>query len=88
MNDFACNEETYEKANVVAGFQKSELQPPEKTILEMMQDKLGNMKMLDIGVGAGRTTVHFAPLVQEYVGIDYSENMIKACKSSFPNKRL
>ena len=41
------------------------------------------MKMLDIGVGGGRTTLHFAPLVKEYVGIDYSQNMIKACQERF-----
>jgi ubiquinone/menaquinone biosynthesis C-methylase UbiE len=38
------------------------------------------MKMLDIGVGGGRTTGHFAPLVKSYIGIDYAEEMIAACK--------
>lgn len=39
--------------------------------------------MLDLGVGGGRTTQHFAPLVGEYVGIDYSPEMIAACKKRF-----
>ena len=39
--------------------------------------------MLDVGVGGGRTTVHFAPLVGSYVGIDYSETMIAACRERF-----
>jgi ubiquinone/menaquinone biosynthesis C-methylase UbiE len=41
--------------------------------------------MLDIGVGAGRTTLHFAPLAKEYVGIDYADNMIRACRRRFPD---
>jgi len=40
--------------------------------------------MLDIGVGGGRTTVHFAPLVRNYIGVDFSEGMIRACRKRFP----
>ncbi len=39
--------------------------------------------MLDIGVGGGRTTEHFAPLVDDYIGIDYSPEMIAACERRF-----
>jgi len=59
------------------------LQKPEKTILNELKSKLTNMKMLDIGVGAGRTTIHFANLTKEYVGIDISENMINECSKKF-----
>jgi ubiquinone/menaquinone biosynthesis C-methylase UbiE len=41
------------------------------------------MSMLDIGVGGGRTTLHFANLVRSYTGIDYSAAMIQACKRRF-----
>ena len=34
--------------------------------------------MLDIGVGGGRTTLHFDKLFKEYIGVDYVESMIKA----------
>lgn len=44
------------------------------------------MKMLDIGVGGGRTTVHFAPLVRQYVGVDYAANMVEACEERFPDR--
>jgi ubiquinone/menaquinone biosynthesis C-methylase UbiE len=37
--------------------------------------------MLDLGVGGGRTTIHFAPLVAEYVATDYAEEMLKACRT-------
>jgi len=58
----------------------------EKTIRDSL--KLKDMAMLDIGVGAGRTTAHFAPLVKEYLGIDYSGPMIEECRRMFPNYRF
>jgi ubiquinone/menaquinone biosynthesis C-methylase UbiE len=64
----------------------AELQPPERAILSSLRDQLPRMKMLDIGVGAGRTTVHFAKTVAEYWGIDYSEAMIAACRRRFPDE--
>ena len=56
----------------------------EQTIIKLLKDKLKNMFMLDIGVGAGRTTPFFAPLVKDYMGIDYIPKMIKTCKRRFP----
>ena len=41
------------------------------------------MRMLDLGVGGGRTTIYFGGLVKEYIGVDYSEQMISACKTRF-----
>lgn len=60
------------------------LQPPERTILETIKEHLRGARMLDIGVGGGRTTLHFAPLVEGYIGVDYSEQMISACRERFP----
>jgi SAM-dependent methyltransferase len=78
------NKNTYEtKAVVVTYAHATGLQEPEKTVLEILRDRLLNMRMLDIGVGGGRTTLHFASVVREYVGIDYSENMIEACTRRF-----
>lgn len=39
--------------------------------------------MLDLGVGGGRTSRHFAPLVADYIGVDYSPEMIAACQQRF-----
>jgi ubiquinone/menaquinone biosynthesis C-methylase UbiE len=65
-----------------------ELQKPESAILEELRNKLPYMKMLDIGVGAGRTTKHFAGLTKEYVGVDYSSTMIKICRQKFPQYKF
>src|SRR5258706_3592254 len=41
--------------------------------------------LLDVGVGGGRTTGYLSATVSRYVGIDYSEEMIRVCKSRFPH---
>jgi ubiquinone/menaquinone biosynthesis C-methylase UbiE len=61
----------------------TELQPSKKAILDRLRDRLRQMKMLDIGVGGGRTTMHFAQAAEEYWAIDYSEEMIAACRERF-----
>ena len=74
------NQRVYESDDVVTFyFEQSSLQEPEATILNEFRNRLPQMRMLDIGVGAGRTTAHFAVLAKEYVGIDYSKKMINAC---------
>lgn len=62
-----------------------DLQKPEKAIIDALREQLPFMRMLDLGIGGGRTTVHFAPLVHEYVGSDYAENMVEACIKRFPH---
>ncbi|MEY3869593.1 MAG: hypothetical protein RLZZ338_3484 [Cyanobacteriota bacterium] len=78
------NKKTYTARGVVQHYaQLRTLQPAEATILELLKNQLVSMKMLDIGVGGGRTTQHFSQLVGEYIGIDYSTNMIAACQKRF-----
>jgi ubiquinone/menaquinone biosynthesis C-methylase UbiE len=61
------------------------LQKPEKTILDLLKKKPALNRLLDVGVGAGRTTEYFAGVTKEYIGIDYSENMIRFCRAKFKN---
>lgn len=78
------NQNTYKTKDVVEYYSKeSDLQPPELTILNLLRDELSEMTMLDIGVGGGRTTLHFAKLVKRYVGVDYSEEMVAVCRKRF-----
>ena len=44
--------------------------------------------MLDLGIGGGRSAVHFAPLVVEYIGTDFSSVMVDACVSRFKKSEL
>ena len=78
------NEIFYEKediVNIIA--QRAFLLKPEQTVLNDLRNQLPNMKMLDIGIGGGRTTAYFSPLTKEYVGIDYSPEMIRVCQRKF-----
>jgi ubiquinone/menaquinone biosynthesis C-methylase UbiE len=78
------NKRVYESEDVIRFYvEQSDLQKPEATILNELRNKLSKMSMLDIGVGAGRTTTHFAVLAKEYLGIDYSNKMINACLEKF-----
>ncbi len=82
----AANVAAYEQADLVQKFYRDRvLHKPEQTILDYLRADLKNMRMLDIGVGAGRTTFYFAELVKEYIGIDAASNMIDACKERFAN---
>ncbi|OKH17431.1 class I SAM-dependent methyltransferase [[Limnothrix rosea] IAM M-220] len=81
------NEATYSAANIINYYAQLELlQPAEQTILDQLRHQLPTIKMLDIGIGGGRTTKHFAPLVESYTGIDYSHGMIEACQKRFQNQ--
>lgn len=89
MMPLPANKTAYEGRRIVQHYvEQNELQKPEQAILNLLADKLGSMKMLDIGVGAGRTTQHFARLVAEYVAVDYAANMIKACEQRFAQAGL
>jgi ubiquinone/menaquinone biosynthesis C-methylase UbiE len=78
------NKKTYASKKVIGYYEKYEgLQKPEQTIFDLLKDELSSMKMLDIGIGAGRTTKHFAPFVKEYTGIDYATGMVKTCKKKY-----
>ena len=80
---------TYEDAAVVAAYGRDGgLQPAERLILKRLQPAIAQMDMLDIGVGAGRTARHFAPLVRSYLGIDYSHAMIEHCRAHQPEVRF
>lgn len=84
------NLDTYKNKKTINYYFNAEgLQLPEQTILKKIESKLVNAKVLDIGVGGGRTTPFFAKHASYYLGIDFSEEFIIHCqkkyKSIFPN---
>ncbi|MBS1894862.1 MAG: class I SAM-dependent methyltransferase [Actinobacteria bacterium] len=67
------------------------LLPAERAVLARLGPGLAETDMLDLGVGAGRTGYTFAPLVNRYVGLDYSPRMIERAKETIgddPNVEL
>jgi SAM-dependent methyltransferase len=67
------------------------LLPAERIVLGLLGPILAETNMLDLGVGGGRTGYTFAPLVNRYVGLDYSPRMIEQAKQMIgddPNVEL
>jgi len=88
-NITSLNKHTFESPDVVEFYTRCEdLTPPEHTILNLLRSRLPQMSVLDIGVGGGRTTKHFAPLSSDYIGVDYSPQMIEACRKKYPELRF
>ena len=57
----------------------------ERAILNQFRDEMPNWRVLDIGVGGGRTTTYLSPRCREYIGIDYSEDMLRSAQRRFPD---
>ncbi len=81
------NLDVFDAPDVVSAYAATEwLQPGEQTILDEFAAQWSSMRLLDIGIGGGRTTQHFAPRVKEYVGVDYAPKMIEVCEKRFPSR--
>lgn len=64
-----------------------QLKDCEQPILDRMRaEGLADMRMLDLGVGGGRTTIHFAPHAREYHGVDLSAPLIEVCRRRFADE--
>jgi SAM-dependent methyltransferase len=69
-----------------------ELMAPERTLIAEMGRSLesrhglplAKARLLDLGIGTGRTTGHLAAACESYVGIDYSAEMVRRAKDRFP----
>ncbi|WP_019402612.1 MULTISPECIES: class I SAM-dependent methyltransferase [unclassified Chelatococcus] len=79
------NQAAYRARSVVSRYRRAEeLQPAEAEVLEMLRDTISNKRILDIGVGGGRTTPYLLDISRDYIGIDYSPEMVRMCREAFP----
>lgn len=62
--------------------------PEEQAFLRDFSDELRGKAMLDIGIGAGRSTRYLLPLSADYIGVDYSPDMVREAAVHFPQARL
>jgi SAM-dependent methyltransferase len=59
---------------------------PERIILEQLAPALQGRAVLDLGVGAGRTTPHLRGMgISRYVGCDVSPGMVAAARGRYPD---
>ena len=62
--------------------------PGELAAVEWARSLFQGQPVLDIGVGAGRTTALLRPLAGDYVGIDSTPEMVAACRRTYPDVRF
>ena len=86
LPEISVNKDSYDSTNIVdvyiktidAGLTNQEL----FCLQRIAPEDRGSV--LDIGIGAGRTSKALSRFFKQYVGIDYSTNMINAAKALFP----
>lgn len=80
------NKRYYKNSKVVDRYSRLDgLQGPEQAFLDMYRERLTGLRLLDLGVGGGRTTLPFCSHAGEYVGVDYSQEMVHACNRRYRN---
>jgi ubiquinone/menaquinone biosynthesis C-methylase UbiE len=78
-------QEIYNSSRVVHSYKKViKLLAPETVIFDELRVEFANKRILDIGVGAGRTVPHLTAISARYVGIDFAECMVEQCRARFP----
>jgi SAM-dependent methyltransferase len=64
------------------------LQQPEREILARHAPRIRGGRILDLGVGAGRTTPHLLAISDRYVGVDNSAEMVAFAAARFPSTEM
>jgi SAM-dependent methyltransferase len=81
----AVNHELYSKPGTYKAYLSQVLEPSETACLLRHQPRFAGKDVLDIGVGAGRTTRYLAPLAARYEAVDYSSDMIGYMHKAMPS---
>jgi SAM-dependent methyltransferase len=78
------NQRVYADPSVV-GFYKTQREPhaAERVVFERLAEELPKSRVLDLGIGSGRTTAFLVPRSKEYVGVDISAPMVEAARQEF-----
>jgi SAM-dependent methyltransferase len=83
------NQITYARNDVVEFYQAaSELLGAEKVLFKRLERELKGAKVLDLGVGGGRTTKYLIELTDDYTGVDYVAQFAAQTARKFPKARI
>ncbi len=83
------NKRSYANGRVVNWYSELEfLHPSEAVILRDLLPQIRNKRLLDIGIGGGRTTKYLLEISSDYTGIDYTPACIEAAKKKYPAANL
>lgn len=81
---FARNRAVYLKRSTVLEYLETRLDTKEAMALLKYQSSFCDKAVLDLGIGAGRTSRFLAPLAKRYIGIDYSPTMVEHVRGALP----
>ena len=86
----AINRGTWKLPATVRQFERLEgwTDPGEQAAVAYVAAEVGSRPILDIGVGAGRTTTILQAISRDYIGIDYTKEMVDACRARHPDARI
>jgi SAM-dependent methyltransferase len=85
----SVNRRAYTSRAVLSWYKELDVFPgPEQAILEEISPLIKNKRLLDIAIGAGRTTKRLLGLSRDYVGIDYAPDMVEAAKGRYPEASI
>ncbi len=77
------NRAIYASPRVYRYYLSRRLTPAEIACFEKYSAKIRGGDILDVGVGAGRTAYHLAPIARRYEAIDYSPVMVSYMRKTF-----
>jgi SAM-dependent methyltransferase len=81
----ATNVKTYNSSKVLNWYSDLELSlPVEEITFNTFHNLIAGGRVLDIGIGGGRTSLLLAGKCARYVGIDYSEGFVSIVQKKFP----
>src|SRR5882672_4034395 len=61
---------------------------PEAAILKKIEPVIRDQQLLDIGIGAGRTTKFLLEISSHYTGIDYTARSAELAQEKFPSAKV
>lgn len=79
------NQQAFSKASAAEWYAVQKLWPAEAIVLLKYRDAFFGRRVLDLGVGSGRTTRYFLPFAERYCAIDPSAVMLERLHSDFPD---
>lgn len=60
----------------------------ENIALAAIAERVKHKRILDLGIGGGRTVAALRAISTDYIGIDYVEEMVERCRRRFPDVRF
>jgi SAM-dependent methyltransferase len=84
------NRRAWSDSSTVRSFRQREgwTDPGERAAVESVRADATDQPILDLGVGAGRTIPLVLPMSRDYVGLDYTAELVRACRDKYPHVRV